>query len=127
MGKGDKRTKKGKRILSTWGVHRPRTDKNPVAPVAKTKKKKSAAKPKAKAEKKTEEKEEVVAKATPAKKAPVKKAESNSTDISSNTVAELKAMLAKVQSQNATLIRKNMALSSDSAKNSNVTQIVYSK
>ncbi len=92
MGKGDKRTKKGKRILSTWGVHRPRTDKNPVAPVAKTKKKKSAAKPKAKAEKKTEEKEEVVAKATPAKKAPVKKAESNSTDISSNTVAELKAM-----------------------------------
>ena len=42
-------------------------------------------------------------------------------------VAELKAMLAKVQSQNATLIRKNMALSCGSAKNSNITQMVYSK
>ncbi|WP_318511603.1 TetR family transcriptional regulator [Photobacterium leiognathi] len=41
-------------------------------------------------------------------------------------VAELKAMLAKVQSQNATLIRKNMALSSGSETNSNITQIVYS-
>ncbi|PSW53492.1 TetR family transcriptional regulator [Photobacterium leiognathi] len=41
-------------------------------------------------------------------------------------VAELKAMLAKVQSQNATLIRKNMALSSGSETNSNISQIVYS-
>ncbi|WP_318482172.1 TetR family transcriptional regulator [Photobacterium leiognathi] len=41
-------------------------------------------------------------------------------------VAELKAMLAKVQSQNVTLIRKNMALSSGSETNSNITQIVYS-
>ncbi|GAD32315.1 tetR family transcriptional regulator-like protein [Photobacterium leiognathi lrivu.4.1] len=41
-------------------------------------------------------------------------------------VAELKAMLAKVQSQNATLIRKNMVLSSGSETNSNITQIVYS-
>lgn len=41
-------------------------------------------------------------------------------------VAELKAMLAKVQSQNATLIRKNIALSSGSEINSNITQIVYS-
>lgn len=41
-------------------------------------------------------------------------------------VAELKAMLAKVQSQNATLIRKNMALSSGSETSSNITQIVYS-
>jgi AcrR family transcriptional regulator len=41
-------------------------------------------------------------------------------------VAELKAMLAKVQSQNATLIRKNMALSNVRADNSNVTQLIYS-
>lgn len=75
MGKGDKKTKKGKRIIGTWGVHRPRTDKNPVAPVAKTKKKKSAAKPKAKASsKKAEEKEETAAKAAPAKKTEAKKA-----------------------------------------------------
>ena len=40
-------------------------------------------------------------------------------------VAELKAMLAKVQSQNATLIRKNMALSNVLADNSNVTQLIY--
>lgn len=80
MGKGDKKTKKGKRILSTWGVHRPKTSKVSVAPVAK--KKKSAAKPKAKAaEKKTEDKEEVVAaKAAPAKKAAPKKAASEKGD-----------------------------------------------
>lgn len=41
-------------------------------------------------------------------------------------VAELKAMLAKVQSQNATLIRKNMALSNAHVDNSNVTQLTYS-
>ncbi|MBD1577669.1 TetR family transcriptional regulator [Vibrio sp. S11_S32] len=41
-------------------------------------------------------------------------------------VVELKAMLAKVQSQNATLIRKNMALSNARADNSNVTQLIYS-
>ncbi|MBF4285079.1 TetR family transcriptional regulator, partial [Vibrio anguillarum] len=41
-------------------------------------------------------------------------------------VAELKAMLAKVQSQNATFIRKNMALSNARADNSNVTQLIYS-
>lgn len=40
-------------------------------------------------------------------------------------VAELKTLLAQVQSQNATLIRENMALSSVSAKNSNVTQLSY--
>jgi len=38
MGKGDKKSKKGKRITKTWGVHRPRTDKNSIAP-ASTKKK----------------------------------------------------------------------------------------
>ncbi|EKO3516331.1 TetR family transcriptional regulator [Vibrio fluvialis] len=42
-------------------------------------------------------------------------------------VAELKAMLAKVQSQNATLIRKNIALNTITAKNSNVTQFSYSE
>ncbi|MFA0050455.1 TetR family transcriptional regulator [Vibrio breoganii] len=41
-------------------------------------------------------------------------------------VAELKAILAKVQSQNATLIRKNMALSNVHAENGNVTQLIYS-
>jgi large subunit ribosomal protein L21 len=76
MGKGDKKTKKGKRIMSTWGVHRPKTDKTSVAPVAK--KKKTAAKPKAK----TEEKKVVAAKAET----------KTSKDISSNTVAELKVM-----------------------------------
>lgn len=80
MGKGDKKTKKGKRIMSTWGVHRPKTDKTSVAPVAK--KKKTAAKPKA-APKKTEEKvEKVVA----------EKETKTTNDMSSNTVAELKAM-----------------------------------
>ncbi|MEN8957839.1 MAG: 30S ribosomal protein THX, partial [Flavobacteriales bacterium] len=33
MGKGDKKSKKGKRLLKTWGVHRPRTDKTSIAPV----------------------------------------------------------------------------------------------
>lgn len=42
-------------------------------------------------------------------------------------VEELKAMLSKVQSQNATLIRKNMVLSGVSAKNSNITQLYCSK
>ncbi|MEN8839213.1 MAG: 30S ribosomal protein THX [Flavobacteriales bacterium] len=80
MGKGDKKTKKGKRIMSTWGVHRPKTNKTSVAPVAK--KKKTAAKPKA-APKKTEEKvEKVVA----------EKETKTTNDMSSNTVAELKAM-----------------------------------
>lgn len=40
-------------------------------------------------------------------------------------VAELKAMFAKVQSQNATLIRKNMALSNGCADNDNLTQLIY--
>lgn len=40
-------------------------------------------------------------------------------------VTELKAMLAKVQSQNATLIRKNMALNNVQTKNGNVTQLIY--
>lgn len=42
-------------------------------------------------------------------------------------VAELKAMLEKVQSQNATLIRKNMTLSSVQGKSNNITQLAYSK
>lgn len=42
-------------------------------------------------------------------------------------LAELKAMLAKVQSQNATLIRKNLMLNSSQDKNSNITQLTYSK
>ena len=81
MGKGDKKTKKGKRIMSTWGVHRPKTDKTRVAPVAK--KKKTAAKPKAKKEEKKKEVKKVVA---------AKAETKTSKDISSNTVAELKVM-----------------------------------
>lgn len=69
MGKGDKKTKKGKRIMSTWGVHRPRTDKTSIAPVAK---KKKATKAKAAPKK---EVKETVAKAVP-KKATAKKAAS---------------------------------------------------
>lgn len=42
-------------------------------------------------------------------------------------IAELKAILTKVQSQNATLIRKNMALDNSKIKNSNITQLIYSK
>ncbi len=38
---------------------------------------------------------------------------------------ELKAMLAKIQSQNATLIRKNIALSNASADGGIVTQLIY--
>lgn len=71
MGKGDKKTRKGKRIISTWGVHRPRTDKNSIAPVAKKKKVATKAAPKKEAAK--EVKEEVVAAAAP-KKAAAEKA-----------------------------------------------------
>lgn len=42
-------------------------------------------------------------------------------------VAELKAMLAKVQSQNVTLIRKNSMLNSSQDKNINITQLTYRK
>ena len=86
MGKGDKKTKKGKRIMSTWGVHRPKTDKTCVAPVAK--KKKTAAKPKAKTEVKKKEVKKKEVKKVVAAKAETK----TSKDISSNTVAELKVM-----------------------------------
>ncbi len=63
MGKGDKKSRKGKRIIKTWGVHRPRTDKNSIAPV--TAKKKVA--------KKAAKVEEVVAAAEAPKKAAAKK------------------------------------------------------
>jgi ribosomal small subunit protein bTHX len=58
MGKGDKKSRKGKRIIKTWGVHRPRTDKNSIAP-ASTKKKtaKKAAPKKETAKKETAKKE----------------------------------------------------------------------
>lgn len=77
MGKGDKKTKRGKRIAKSYGVHRPRTAKSQrgPAPVAK-KKTKTAAKKTAtkKTTKKEEVKEEVVASTpAPAKKAPAKK------------------------------------------------------
>ena len=48
MGKGDRKTKRGKRIKGSYGVRRPKKKKN-VIPEAATKKKarKAAAKPKA--------------------------------------------------------------------------------
>lgn len=42
-------------------------------------------------------------------------------------IAQLRAMLSNVQSQNATLIRKNMRLSGKMDENSNITHLVYSK
>ena len=97
MGKGDKKSKKGKRIIGTWGVHRPRTDKDSIAPVTKTKKK-SAAKPKAKvAAKKTEDKEEVVAaKAAPAKKATPKKAASKKSTSKGDDLTKVEGIGPKV-------------------------------
>ena len=86
MGKGDKKTRKGKRILSTWGVHRPRTDKNSIAPVA-TKKKATKAKAAPKKEAAKKETEEVVAKAAAPKteeapkKAAAKKTASKGDDL----------------------------------------------
>jgi ribosomal small subunit protein bTHX len=68
MGKGDKRTKKGKRIIGTWGVNRPKTTKTSVAPASETKKKKAPAK------KKAAEKAPVAEKKAPAKKTATKKA-----------------------------------------------------
>lgn len=75
MGKGDKKTKKGKRIAGTYGVHRPRTAKNKVVAAPKAKKKITTKKtsPK-KVTKKEEVKEEVVTAAAPVKeKATAKK------------------------------------------------------
>jgi large subunit ribosomal protein L21 len=87
MGKGDKKSRKGKRIIKTWGVHRPRTDKNSIAPASTKKKTTEKVAPK----KETTKVEEVVAEAE-APKAEAKNEESTSNDISSNTVTELKAM-----------------------------------
>lgn len=42
-------------------------------------------------------------------------------------ITELKAMLEKVQSQNAALIRKNMALSNTQVKSNNITPLAYYK
>lgn len=42
-------------------------------------------------------------------------------------MAELKTMLASVQSQNATLVKKMLALKDAQANNNNVTQLIYSK
>ncbi len=42
-------------------------------------------------------------------------------------VADLEAMLAKIQSQNATLIRINTQLREARADNSNITQLAYAK
>ena len=66
MGKGDKRTKKGKRTIGSNGVTRAQ---KPAAKVIVVKPKKKAAPKKAAAPKK-----EVVAKKPAAKKAPAKKA-----------------------------------------------------
>lgn len=72
MGKGDKRTKRGKRIIGTWGVNRPKTAKTSVAPATAKKKKKAAPKKKA-AVKATETKVAATKVAPAAKKAPATK------------------------------------------------------
>ena len=73
MGKGDKKSKKGKRIIKTWGVHRPRTDKNSIAPVSTKKKTVKKATKKAAPKKETAKVEEVVAAAEAPKAAAPKK------------------------------------------------------
>lgn len=68
MGKGDKKTKRGKRIMGTWGVNRPRTQKTSVVPSGETKKKKAAPKKK-------------VAEKAPAAKTTAKKSASKGDDL----------------------------------------------
>ncbi len=66
MGKGDRRTTKGKRILGTYGNTRKRKKSTPTV---------AEAKPKKKAAPKKAAKKKAAAKKTTAKKAPAKKAE----------------------------------------------------
>lgn len=74
MGKGDKRTKRGKRIMGTWGVNRPKTKKSSVAPVKTAKKKKATTK-------KAAEAKAPVAKKTAPKKTAAKKSTSKGDDL----------------------------------------------
>lgn len=67
MGKGDKKTAKGKRVMGSYGVTRKRKTDSVVTPVAK------AEKP-AKEKKEAAPKKETVAKKPAAKKAPAAKA-----------------------------------------------------
>ncbi|PWL29575.1 MAG: 30S ribosomal protein THX [Fluviicola sp. XM-24bin1] len=71
MGKGDRRTTKGKRILGTYGNTRKRKKSTPTVAEAKPKKK---AAPKKAAPKKAAAEDKPAAKKTTAKKAPAKKA-----------------------------------------------------
>lgn len=90
MGKGDKKTKRGKRIIGTWGVNRPKTKKTSVAPASETKKKKATT------AKKTEEKAPV------AKKAPAKKAATKGDDLTKIEGVGPKVMEVLVESGIAT-------------------------
>lgn len=82
MGKGDKKSKKGKRLAGTFGVHRPRTAKKAAAVVTPKAKKKATAK-KIVAAKVTPaaEVEETKVAATPEAKAPAKKVSTKGDDL----------------------------------------------
>lgn len=78
MGKGDKKTTKGKRVIGSHGITRPKNKKSTVAPVVKAEKpvaekKEKAVKKEPVAKKVTEKKEPV--KKPAVKKEPVKKTE----------------------------------------------------
>lgn len=76
MGRGDKKTKKGKRTMGSHGNTRPKKESTSSAPVTVEKPKKVAAeKPKKPATEKKVAEKKAPAKKAPAKKAPAKKAE----------------------------------------------------
>ena len=90
MGKGDKKSKKGKRVLGTWGVHRPKTNKTSI-PVEKVKKKKAA-------KKAAPKKEEVVMEAkAPAKKTAAKKATAKKTTTKGDDLTKIEGIGPKVK------------------------------
>jgi len=72
MGRGDKKTAKGKRSMGSFGISRPKKKNTPSAPVAAPKKIKKTAS--------TKETVKVAAKKAPVKKAPVKKIETKKKD-----------------------------------------------
>lgn len=79
MGKGDKKTRKGKRVMGSHGVTRPsnssiRSAKKALAPAKETKPVKKVATPNAEASPKEVTKKAPAKKASTAEKAPAKKA-----------------------------------------------------
>jgi large subunit ribosomal protein L21 len=89
MGKGDKKSRKGKRLMGTRGVHRPRTDKNSI-PVATAKKKKAT-------KKDAPKKKEVVIETAEEVKAPVKKATAKKTSTKGDDLTKIEGVGPKVK------------------------------